>query len=78
MTVQPTMTPILQLTLTLTHSLQLKVTTRKCCRAYTTPVTQQLIPTGAFMPVAGTPYDLNNSTRLSRNIQQVLLACCMP
>lgn len=38
--------------------------------AYTTPVTQHLIPTGAFMPVAGTPYDLNNSTRLSHNIQQ--------
>lgn len=38
--------------------------------AYVTPVTQQLIPTGAFLPVIGTPYDLNNKTRLSRNIQQ--------
>ncbi len=28
------------------------------------------------MPVMNTPYDLNNSTRLSRNVQQVRLDCC--
>ncbi|KAL0030465.1 hypothetical protein WJX79_007594 [Trebouxia sp. C0005] len=44
--------------------------------AYITPVTHHLIPTGAFMPVADTPYDLNNSTRLSHNVQQVCLDCC--
>lgn len=38
--------------------------------AYITPVTHQLIPTGAFLPVVDTPYDLNNSTRLSHNVQQ--------
>ena len=45
-------------------------------RAYITPVTHQLIPTGAFLPVVDTPYDLNNSTRLSHNVQQVRLDCC--
>ncbi len=28
------------------------------------------------MPVVDTPYDLNNSTRLSRNVNQVRLDCC--
>ncbi|KAL3151876.1 hypothetical protein ABBQ38_012837 [Trebouxia sp. C0009 RCD-2024] len=38
--------------------------------SYITPVDKQLIPMGVFMPVAGTPYNLNNSTRLSHNIHQ--------
>lgn len=41
------------------------------CRSYITPVDQHLIPTGAFLPVTGTPYNLNNSTCLSHNIHQV-------
>ena len=43
------------------------------CRAYITPVDEALIPTGDFEAVAGTVFDLNNSTLLNDTVTKVSL-----
>ena len=53
----------------------------QCYRSYITPVDKDLIPTGSFEPVAGTPYDLNKPTLLRDTVHKVnalLITHCKP
>lgn len=46
------------------------------CRSYITPVNKELIPTGDFEAVSGTPYDLNTARQLADTVQKVSKLCC--